>query len=103
MSIKYYDNLATLKSMFGEQWKDQTLDAVLRHFEGHMENTIEAILNHGDGNPESLIAKLNRSGSSGADTDYDEQLARQLAAEENQQWSMTASRRKQAPGRANRI
>jgi len=96
MSITYEEALSTLKSMFGEPWNNETLDAVLRHFEGHMENTIEAILNHRDGDPESLIAKLNSGVSPEAGTDHDEELARQLAAEEDQ-------RRRAGPSSPSRI
>ena len=40
MSLSYEEALATLKSMFGDQgYTAQDLDAVLRHFGGHMENT----------------------------------------------------------------
>lgn len=40
MSLSYEEALATLQSMFGDQgYTAQDLDAVLRHFGGHMENT----------------------------------------------------------------
>jgi hypothetical protein len=77
MSITYEEALATLQAMFGEPWTRETLDKVLRHEKGHMENTCDRILNHGSQDPQLLIAKL-----SGPDPQLalDEQLARQLAS-----------------------
>lgn len=83
MSLSYEEALSTLQSMFGETWSKEALDAILRHFEGHMENTIEAILNHGRSDPETLIAQLKNS------TNLDEDLARQLDAQEHQQQRTT--------------
>jgi hypothetical protein len=69
------------------------LDAVLRHHNGHMEHTVETLLGH-TGSPEELIEKIRRgevsgSGSSGGgngaaahNIDADEELARQLARED---------------------
>jgi hypothetical protein len=85
MSLSYEEALSTLQSMFGETWSKESLDAILRHFEGHMENTIEAILNHGRKEPEALIAKLKNF------TNLDEDLARQLEAQEHQQSTTTDS------------
>mmetsp|Transcript_33340 Transcript_33340/g.67278 ORF Transcript_33340/g.67278 Transcript_33340/m.67278 type:complete len:308 (-) Transcript_33340:221-1144(-) len=59
MAITYEEALSTLKSMFGEPWMEETLDAVLRHHEGHMENTVETVLGHGDGDPDELVRRLN--------------------------------------------
>lgn len=40
MSLSYEEAQETLQSMFGDQgYTAQDLDAVLRHFGGHMENT----------------------------------------------------------------
>ena len=58
MAITYEEALETLKSMFGEPWTESTLDAVLRHHEGHMENTVETVLGHGDGDPAELVRRL---------------------------------------------
>ena len=58
MAITYEEALETLKSMFGEPWTESTLDAVLRHHEGHMENTVETVLGHGDGDPDELVRRL---------------------------------------------
>ena len=80
MTISYEEALSTLQAMFGETWNTEALDSVLRHFEGHMENTIEAILNHGSRSPDALIAKLDPSNNNS--TDFDEDLARQLARED---------------------
>jgi hypothetical protein len=80
MSITYEDALATLQSMFGEPWTRDSLDAVLRHQKGHMENTVDLILRHGNRDPDILIDQIE----SGVDpmrnaTAADEELARQLA------------------------
>ena len=58
MAITYEEALETLKSMFGDPWTEWTLDAVLRHHEGHMENTVETVLSHGDGDPDELVRRL---------------------------------------------
>jgi ribosomal protein L12E/L44/L45/RPP1/RPP2 len=105
MTISYEEALSTLSSMFSSQgYTSQQLDAVLRHYGGHMENCVEAILLHGDGSPDELIRKLpslsataapaaaaaagSSSGGNGShDIDADEELARQLAAEDRQQQS----------------
>lgn len=82
MSITYEEALATLQSMFGEPWTRESLDSVLRHFKGHMENTVDSILSHGDGSPQSLINKL-KAKTSGTSLNSDAELARQLASEDN--------------------
>ncbi len=76
MSITYEQALGTLTSMFSSPWTEESLDTVLRHFEGHMENTVDAVLTHGDLDPQLLIKRLE----SGANQeDLDAQLARELA------------------------
>lgn len=82
MSITYEEALSTLGSMFGQPWSEETLDLVLRHYEGHMENTVESILGHGDGDPQVLLQKLeeSKSASSPDQMALDEQLARQIAS-----------------------
>lgn len=83
MAISYEDALATLTSMFGPPWTQETLDTVLRHYEGHMENTVDAVLRHGDGDPQVLIAQfLAGKNPEDATNEMDEQLALQLAQEE---------------------
>ena len=82
MSITYEDALATLEAMFQAPWTRETLDAVLRHEKGHMENTCERILNHGDKDPQILVARLKEGGSE-PQVAMDEELARQLMAQEN--------------------
>lgn len=72
MSITYEEALGTLEAMFGAPWTRETLDAVLRHEKGHMENTCDRILNHGSQDPQILINRLKNDGAA------DEQLARQL-------------------------
>mmetsp|Transcript_35397 Transcript_35397/g.52663 ORF Transcript_35397/g.52663 Transcript_35397/m.52663 type:complete len:209 (-) Transcript_35397:452-1078(-) len=74
MSITYEEALSTLQAMFGPPWTQETLDAVLRHHKGHMENTVESILGHGSGAPDDLIQKLQ------SPSDIDEQIAQQLAS-----------------------
>lgn len=92
-NITYEEALNTLDSMFGHPWTQEHLDAVLRHFQGHMENTVEAVLNHGNGSPESLMTKLRSGGSenngfsggngtsNAEDTSMDAEIARQLSAQ----------------------
>lgn len=110
MSITYEEALSTLTAMFGSPWTQETLDAVLRHFNGHMENTVDAILGHGEGQPQDLITKLQSGtgvggggtapggGSDGGEhVDLDEEIARQLAADDKKR---TGTR--SGPGRGNR-
>lgn len=70
--------------------------AVLRHHGGHMENTVETLLHHGEGTPDELMQKLpsipvgssanhNAASGGGRGVDADEELARQLAAEDERQ------------------
>jgi len=83
MSITYEDALSTLTAMFGPPWTQDYLDAVLRHFDGHMENTVDSVLSHGDSDPQILVDRLRGSQQTGADsTDADEALAREIAREE---------------------
>lgn len=82
MSITYEQALGTLTSMFAAPWTEDSLDTVLRHFEGHMENTVDAVLTHGDSDPQLLIQRLE-SGTN--QEELDEQLARQLANGTQQQ------------------
>ena len=83
MSISYEEALSTLESMFGEPWTRQTLDTVLRHYQGHMENTVDALLRHGDKEPQALIDHLQAGvNPEDASISMDEQFARQLAQEE---------------------
>ena len=82
MSITYEQALGTLTAMFKAPWTEDSLDTVLRHFEGHMENTVDAVLTHGDGDPQLLIQRLE-SGTN--QEELDEQLARELANETQQQ------------------
>lgn len=81
MSITYEEALQTLENMFGAPWSRESLDAVLRHHKGHMENTVESILQHGDNSPEELVKQLKEGGKKET-VDLDQQLARQLAQEE---------------------
>ena len=115
MAISYEEALATLQSMFTPQgYNSQQLDAVLRHHGGHMENTVETLLNHGEGSPDELMNKLQSipagnnsnnstaNSNSNADTlpgevhqhniDADEELARQLAAEDERAGRSGSSR-----------
>lgn len=82
MSITYEQALGTLTSMFTAPWTEDSLDTVLRHFEGHMENTVDAVLTHGDADPQLLIQRL-QSGTN--QEEMDEQLARELANSTQQQ------------------
>ena len=58
MAISYEEALVTLQAMFTEPWTRQSLDAVLRHEKGHMENTCDVILQHGDQDPQILVDRL---------------------------------------------
>lgn len=97
MSITYEEALATLESMFGAPWTRESLDQVLRHFQGHMENTVESILGHGDGDPAALLAKLTTQSTADSTTtaaaQNDQELARQLARQEQDQQQRTATSR----------
>jgi hypothetical protein len=77
MAISYEEALETLQAMFADPWTRQTLDAVLRHEKGHMENTCELILEHGDKNPQILVDRL-KAGGPAPQVAMDEELARQL-------------------------
>jgi hypothetical protein len=82
MSISYEEALSTLEAMFGAPWTKDTLDSVLRHHQGHMENTVDQILRYGDKDPQALVdqllAGINPEESS---VSQDEMLARQLTQE----------------------
>lgn len=80
MAISYEEALSTLEAMFGAPWTRETLDAVLRHEKGHMENTCDRILNHGSQDPQILIDRL-KSGQTEAS--MDEELARQMQARQS--------------------
>jgi hypothetical protein len=82
MAITYEEALGTLEAMFGAPWTRESLDAVLRHEKGHMENTCERILNHGSQDPQLMLDRL-KSGGGGDEVDRDEQLARQLQARQS--------------------
>jgi hypothetical protein len=79
MAISYEEALETLQAMFADPWTRQTLDAVLRHEKGHMENTCELILEHGDKDPQILVDRL-KAGGPAPQVAMDEELARQLTA-----------------------
>lgn len=98
MSITYEEALSTLTSMFGPPWTQETLDAVLRHHEGHMENTVETVLSHGDGDPAALVERLKNPGSASEHVDVDEELARQLANDPGRQNSAAGTSQQAAGG-----
>ena len=83
MSITYEEALGTLTAMFTDPWDEDSLDTVLRHFEGHMENTVDAVLAHGDSPPADLLKRLETSKTGASIADMDAQLARQLAEQED--------------------
>lgn len=82
MAITYEEALGTLTAMFTDPWDEDSLDTVLRHFEGHMENTVDAVLSHGDAPPADLLKRLAASKTGASIADMDEQLARELAQQE---------------------
>lgn len=92
MSITYEEALSTLTSMFGAPWTQETLDAVLRHHQGHMENTVETVLAHGNGDPAALVERLKNPQAS---VSMDEEIARQLANESRPSAAPGAKKKKQ--------
>jgi len=82
MAITYEEALSTLEAMFQAPWTRDTLDAVLRHENGHMENTCERILAHGDKDPLILADRL-ANGEPDPQEAIDMALAQQLSAQEN--------------------
>lgn len=80
MSITYEEALTTLEAMFQAPWTRETLDAVLRHENGHMENTCEKILDHGSQDPQILVDRL-KAGGPEPQVAMDAELARQLAGQ----------------------
>lgn len=93
MAISYEEALATLQAMFTDPWTRESLDAVLRHEKGHMENTCELILQHGDKDPQILVDRL-KAGGPEPQVAMDEELARRLSdsrASSRQQSSSNAS------------
>jgi hypothetical protein len=82
MSISYEEALSTLEAMFGEPWSRETLDSVLRHHQGHMENTVDQILRYGGKDPQGLVDQLQAGIDPEASAvNQDAALARQLAQE----------------------
>ncbi len=77
MAISYEEALATLQAMFTEPWTRESLDAVLRHEKGHMENTCDLILTHGDKDPQILVDCLKNGGPE-PQVAMDEELARRM-------------------------
>jgi hypothetical protein len=94
MSITYEEALATLEAMFGEPWSRKTLDVVLRHEKGHMENTCDRILNHGSQDPQNLIDRL-KSGGPEPQIAIDEELARQLAVQQEGRRPSASNKKKE--------
>ncbi len=82
MSIIYEEALGTLNAMFTDLWDEDSLDTVLRHFEGHMENTVDAVLVHGDSPPADLLKRLETSNTGASIADMDAQLAPQVNEQE---------------------
>jgi len=78
--------------MFTEPWTRESLDAILRHTKGHMENTCELILEHGDKDPQLLVARL-KAGGPEPQVAMDEELARRLAVSSTSNNSSTGTRR----------
>lgn len=87
MSISYEEALSTLQAMFGDPWSRDSLDSVLRHYKGHMENTVESILAHQGQDPQVLLNNLKNGGTNA--TNLDEELARQLSSQVEAEASTT--------------
>lgn len=60
-----------------------------------MENTVDAVLTHGDANPQDLVQRLEQSKSGASMAELDEQLARQLSAQEQQHNPLQQTRQQQ--------
>jgi hypothetical protein len=97
MAISYEEALETLQAMFADPWTRQTLDAVLRHEKGHMENTCELILEHGDKDPQILVDRL-KAGGPAPQVAMDEELARQLTASSSSAAASNNSNRSRGEG-----
>lgn len=91
MSITYEEALGTLTAMFTDPWDEDSLDTVLRHFEGHMENTVDAVLAHGGSSPAELLKRLESSNAGASIADMDAQLARQMAEQEESRQQRAAA------------
>jgi len=89
MSISYEEALSTLQAMFSEPWTRDTLDTVLRHYQGHMENTVECILGHGGKAPQILLDRLKNGGKNS--TSMDGELARQLSSQTDTETTSAAA------------
>ena len=80
MAISYEEALETLQAMFTDPWDRETLDAVLRHQKGHMENTVDFILRHTGKDPQTLVDQLQAGiNPDDSNTSLDAELARQLS------------------------
>jgi hypothetical protein len=70
ISLSYAEAISKMQSMFGEKWSKQTLDFLLRHFQGRIENTINAILDYGIQNQDNLLKAITTGSTTEADEDY---------------------------------
>jgi len=64
----YEEALQTLQAMSAKHWTRHSLDAVLRHEKGHLQNACDRILKHGTKDPQLLLNQLK-----------DEDMARRIA------------------------
>lgn len=104
MPITYEQALGTLTAMFTDPWTEDSLDTVLRHFEGHMENTVDAVLSHGNAPPSDLLTRLESSGTGASIAEMDAELARQLADQDQDQQTQTQTQpTRQQPAQTNRL
>jgi len=83
--------------MFGEPWTRESLDAVLRHEKGHMEDTCERILAHGSKDPQILVDRLKNGGPE-PQVALDEELARRLSQQEGGSGTAAAGPTKKGRG-----
>ena len=98
MALSYEEALETLHSMFADsQWTRDTLDAVLRHQKGHMENTVDFILRHTGKDPQTLVDQLAAGVNPDDTSAMDAELARQLAAGPSAVASSTTAPRRGTP------
>jgi len=69
ISLSYAEAISKMQSMFGEKWSKETLDFLLQHFQGHIENTIKAILDYGIQNQDNVLKAISTGSTTEADED----------------------------------
>lgn len=70
IALPYEEAISKMQFAFGDLWSKESLDFVLWHFEGLMENAINSILNHGINGPVALIQNLTPCSGKVFEEDY---------------------------------